>query len=208
MTTPNRSPSLRPAPAREFAIRVGAIEELFAPLDARPISERALTAEVRLHLLDQWDLAREARPSALTVYVTGGEPSRPHEEAASAAIHRDLRTQTRPYWRASPLARREKIAAWIGIVIFVISIAISTSIDRVSTAVLVAGISQGIVVVGWVALWDPVQRVAGDVIPHQFDRKRYAEFAEIDLRFVWQDTAVSALPEHDPSATPSTSSPR
>jgi hypothetical protein len=43
------------------------------------------------------------------------------------------------------------------------------------------------VVIGWVALWDPAQRVAGDIVPHYFVRKRYAELAEIELRFVWHN---------------------
>jgi hypothetical protein len=52
--------------------------------------------------------------------------------------------------------------------------------------VLIVGISQGIVVIGWVALWDPAQRLFLDIIPHHFARKRYAELAQIEVRFAWQ----------------------
>lgn len=187
-------------PGREFAIAVNSVEALFGPLDGHPIAQRSLNENVRLHLLDQWDRVREARPSALIVDVAEAERSPSDQEAARAAIRNDLRIHTRPLWRAAPLSRREKIAAWVGIVMFVISIAISTTIDRISTAALVAGVSQGIVVVGWVALWGPTQRVAVDVVPHHFDRKRYAEFAEIDLRFVWPDATIPAAPARDAPA--------
>ena len=72
-------------------------------------------------------------------------------------------------------------------VIFLITIVVSTSLDNASTAALIAGISQAIVVIGWVALWDPAQRVAGDIVPHYFLRKRYAELVEIELQFIWHD---------------------
>jgi hypothetical protein len=46
-------------------------------------------------------------------------------------------------------------------------------------------VSQGILVLGWVALWQPASRVVGEVVPHLFNRRRYAEFADIDVRIVW-----------------------
>jgi len=170
----------------EFAIRVGSIDGLFAPLDARPIVERSLDEDVRLHLLDEWENVRQARPSTLTVYAPAVERSRTDEAAVSAAVRADLRAYTRRLRKADPLSRRDRIAAWVGITIFLLSIVVSTLLERITSDVIVAGVSQGIVVVGWVALWVPAQRLAVDVLPHHFARKRYAEFAEIELRFVWQ----------------------
>ena len=43
--------------------------------------------------------------------------------------------------------------------------------------------------IAWVALWDRAQRVAGDIVPHYFLRKRYEELAEIEVRFVWHGAA-------------------
>ncbi|MGI8507076.1 MAG: hypothetical protein ACR2MK_09815 [Solirubrobacteraceae bacterium] len=170
----------------EFAIRVASIDGLFAPLDARPIAERSLDEDVRLHLLDEWEDVREARPSTLTVYAPAGERSGTDEEAVSAAVRANLRAYTRRLRKADPLSRRDRIAAWVGITIFLLSIVVSTLLDRVTSDVIVAGVSQGIVVVGWVALWVPAQRVAVDVLPHHFARKRYAEMAEVEVRFAWQ----------------------
>jgi hypothetical protein len=173
----------------ELAIRVQAIDDLFLPLDARPLAERTLRPEVRLKLLDEWDHVRGARSQASspTIYIHAPATQRPgtDEGAVSTAVRADLHAHTRRLHHANPLTYRERIAVWAGIVIFLITIAISTVLDRISSEVLVAGISQGIVVIGWVALWDPAQRVAGDIIPHYFARKRYAELADIDLRFAW-----------------------
>jgi hypothetical protein len=179
----------------EFAIRVASIDGLFAPFDARPVAERSLDEDVRLHLLDEWEWARDARPSILTVYAPAVERSHTDENAVKAALRADLRAYTRRLRQAAPLSRRDRIAAWVGIAIFLLSIAVGTSLDRITDNVFVAGISQGIVVVGWVALWAPAQRVVVDILPHHFARKRFAEFAEIEVRFAWEDAPHAARGE-------------
>ena len=51
----------------------------------------------------------------------------------------DLCAHTRRLHHANPLNRRERIAVWSGVVIFLITIAVSTALDKASTAELVAG---------------------------------------------------------------------
>jgi hypothetical protein len=172
---------------RDFAIRIAAIDDLFVAFDARPVAERPLRDEVRLWLLDEWENVRHARPSILHVHAPATERAATDERAVGVAVRADLRAHTRRLHYANPLNRRERIAVWAGVLIFLITIAVSTLFDKEFTGVLIAGISQGIVVIGWVALWDPAQRVAGDIVPHYFLRKRYAEIAEVELRFAWYD---------------------
>ena len=121
----------------------------------------------------------------MTIYAPASERADTDERAVSRAVGTTLRAYTRRLRKADPLSRRDRIAAWVGTTIFVLTIVVSTSLDRLTTDVLIAGVSQGIVVIGWVALWNPAERVVGDVIPHQFARKRYAEIAELELRFGW-----------------------
>jgi hypothetical protein len=182
---------------RPYAIRIPAIEDLFVAFDARPVAERPLRDEVRLWLLDEWEHVRHAQPATLHVHAPATDRLATDEQAVGVAVRADLRAHTRRLHHANPLNRRERIAVWAGVVIFLITIAVSTALDKTSTAVLIAGISQATVVIGWVALWDPAQRVAGDIVPHYFLRKRYAELAEIELRFVWHDPPA---PSPSPSA--------
>lgn len=174
----------------EFAIRVRSIDDLFAALQAGPVSERALDDDVRYHLLDEWERVRNTAPSTLTVYAPASERYVTDEEAVTRAIRADLSRNTRQLHKAFPLSRRDKIVAVTGIVVFFISIVVSTLLEELSDAVPIIGISQAIVVVGWVALWPPAQSVVVDLIPHHFDRKRYAEFADIELRFAWEETRM------------------
>jgi hypothetical protein len=170
----------------EFSIRLSGIDELWWPLDAAPVPRRDLSADVRWALLDDWERVRKNPPPFLTLYAPVADRERTDEAAVRAAIHRSIRRSSGRLRDIDPLSRHEAIAAWIGIVVLFLSIVASTALERASDAVLVAGLSQGILVLGWVALWNPAARFVVEVVPHVFNRRRFAEFTDIDVRFVWQ----------------------
>ena len=172
----------------QFAIRVPSIDSLFVPFDARPVADRELAEEVRLFLLDQWELVRyeDEPPKVLTIYVPEGERSETDPEAVKSAIHTTIETFTGPYRHAVPMTRRQRVTALVGTIVFLASIVVSTILERLTNDALIAGLSQGIVVIGWVALWAPAQYVVVDALPHRRLRERYAEFADVDVRLAWE----------------------
>ena len=173
------------ASRHEFAIRLTSIDQLFWEFDARPIAEREISADARWAMLDEWDRVRELEPSTLVIYAPASDRAATDEDAISRAIHSSLDSASGPLKRVDPLSRQEKISLRLGLVFWFASILFSTGIDRSSQDVLAEGISQGIVVVGWVALWPPAARFMTEVVPHLFNRRRFAEFADIAVRFVW-----------------------
>jgi hypothetical protein len=170
---------------REFAIRVSSIDALFWDFDARPVAERTLSGDARWHLLDEWERVRHAEPSHLTLYAPESDRASTDEEAVRNAIWTSLRKSSGPLRRVDPLSRQEKVAAWIGVAVLLACVMASTAMDRATDDVFVTGLSQGILLVGWVALWRPAERFVVEVVPHVFNRRRFAEFADIDVRFVW-----------------------
>jgi hypothetical protein len=173
------------ASRHEFAIRLTSIDQLFWEFDARPIAEREISADARWAMLDEWDRVRELEPSTLMIYAPASDRAATDEDAISRAIHSGLDSASGPLKRVDPLSRQEKISLRLGLIFWFASILFSTGIDRSSQDVLAEGISQGIVVVGWVALWPPAARFMTEVVPHFFNRRRFAEFADIAVRFVW-----------------------
>jgi hypothetical protein len=169
----------------EFAIRLSRVDDLFFAFDAKPVAERQLVDEVHAHLLDEWERLRDRPPSTLVVYAPEEERERTDEAAVRAAISGDIRASREPLRRAGPLSRRERNALWIGVVIMFATIVVSTLLERATNDVLVEGVSQGIVVFGWVALWAPAAHFVTDVLPHYFNRRRYREFADVDVRMEW-----------------------
>jgi hypothetical protein len=170
----------------EFAIRVSAVDDLFEPFDACPVAERRLAWEARAHVLDRWEWTRPAEDPVLLIYAPAGERADTDEAAVQTAVRADMRTNTQPLRRANPLNRHDRLAIWSGTIIFLISIVISTTLDDETHAVLIAGLSQAIVVIGWVALWEPAARLVGETLPHRYTRRRYAELTDVRVEFRWQ----------------------
>ena len=170
----------------QLSIRVSSVDDLFLPFDASPMAERRLNDEARYHLLDRWELVRPAEHPVLVVYAPERERAETDEQAVQTAVRADMRINTRPLNHAYPLNRHDRLALWAGVAIFLLTVVISTALDEDSSGVLIAGIAQAIVVVGWVALWDPAKRLFGERIPHRLTRRRYAELSDLEVRFRWQ----------------------
>src|SRR5919109_849173 len=173
------------SPPREFAIRVSSVDALFWEFDARPVPERTLSGDVRWYLLDEWERVRQAEPPHLTVYAPQSDRAETDEDAVRQAIWSSLRKSSGPLRRIDPLSRQERVAAWIGVAVLLICVIASTAIDKATDNVFISGLSQGILLVGWVALWRPAERFVVEVMPHVVNRRRFAEFADIEVRFVW-----------------------
>jgi hypothetical protein len=180
----SRKEDARPSD-NEFALRLGSIDDLFWPFDAAPVAERKLNEDVRWALLDDWERVRRRPPRELVIYAPETDRSRTDPDAIIASIRRSLHSASGRLREIDPLTRHELVAGRIGIGALFGSIVVSTALDRTSENVLIEGVSQGILVLGWVALWRPAARFVGEVVPHLFNRRRYAEFANIDVRIVW-----------------------
>jgi hypothetical protein len=169
----------------DFAIRVDSIASLFNPFDARPVRSRRIADEVREYLLDEWDRLRDDEPAELVLHAPRAERDDTDEDAVRVAICDNLRRAAEPRRRGERLPRSQKVSMRVGLIFLFLSIAISTVLDQNSDDVIVQGISQAIVVAGWVALWAPAAYFALEVAPHAMNRRRFREFAEIPVRFVW-----------------------
>ena len=174
----------RRAPS-EFAIRLASIDDLFEPYDARPVAERPLNYDARTELLDAWERSRDSGPRFLTLEVPESERAVTDEQAVRESIASTLELASGPLGHLDPLSRSDRVAAAIGLATFFLTIVVSTALDQLSDNPFLQGLSQAILLLGWVALWDPAARLVTEVMPHVFNRRRYAEFADIDVRFAW-----------------------
>lgn len=128
---------------------------------------------------------RKDPPPSLVVWAPAAERAGADEAGLRAAIGRSLQAASRPLRIADPMPRSERLASRIGLALLFVCIAISTALDRSSEDVFVEGISQGILVLGWVSLWLPAERFVAGTIPHYFNRRRFAEFAGIAVELRW-----------------------
>jgi hypothetical protein len=169
----------------EFALRLPEADALFYEFDARPVAERPMRDDVHAHLLDQWELVRDKRPNALTLILPASEREGTDENGVKTAIHADLRASCGPLRQAGPLSRRDRITLAMGLTALVICLGLATVLERLTDDLVVAGIAQGITLIGWVAMWAPADHFFQAIVPHALNRRRYRELADLDVRFNW-----------------------
>ena len=141
--------------------------------------------DVHDHLLDVWERVRDSPPGALTIILPASERASTDEDGVRAAIRADLRASCGPLRHAGPLSRRDRLTLVVGLFALVVTIGVSTVLVRLTDDLVVAGIAEGITLIGWVAMWGPADHFFTAVVPHAFNRRRYREFADLDVRFSW-----------------------
>jgi hypothetical protein len=169
----------------QFAIRVPSLDYLLDPYSAEPLGRRPLTDDVRERILDAWIDTRDERPERLTVEVPS-ELRRPGlGEELEGAIRSDLRETAAETSKLRIYSRSELRQAQIAFAFLIACLLVSNEIDDAwgdhSAADTVA---QGLVVLGWVALWGPADRLFR-ALTRRLTHKRYRELAEVPIEVSW-----------------------
>jgi hypothetical protein len=104
----------RPA-GNDFAVRLESTDDLFSEFDARPLAERAISADFIWALLDEWERVRRRDPAALVIYVPASERDTTDEEAVATALRSSLVKASGPLRHIDPLSRQEKVSIGLGL---------------------------------------------------------------------------------------------
>jgi len=82
--------------------------------------------------------------------------------------------------------RSERREATIAFLFLVVCLMLSAAIDQATeNDALFVAVSQGLVVLGWVAMWQPAQ-VFFSGATRRLSHKRYAELAAVPIEVVWR----------------------
>jgi hypothetical protein len=169
----------------KFGIRVASVDELLDPYSVEAVEHRPLRDEVRDLILYEWIDTREERPSSLVVQMPADQRRPDLDRHLSTAIRSDLEETYEESGRLRSFTHSERHEAWIGIGFLVVCLTISGMLDRLADGnELLEGISQGIVVLGWVALWRPAERYVR-AVSRRLNRRRYRELSEVPIEIVW-----------------------
>jgi hypothetical protein len=169
----------------EFGIRVSSVDDLLDPYSVEPVEKRPLRDDVRDLILYEWIDTREERPTRLVVQMPASQRRPELDRRLSAAIRDDLEQTYAESGRIRTFTRSERHEAWIGLGLLVICRTIAGAIDRSANETgLLDSISQGIVLLGWVALWRPAERYVR-AVSRRLNRRRYRELAQVSIEFDW-----------------------
>jgi hypothetical protein len=169
----------------EFAIRVPSIDDLLDPHSAEPVERRPLQEDVRERILLAWVDTRHEKPDHLTVEMPAQIQAPGVTEALESAIRADLEAtyeESKHLHAFTPGQRRE---AGVAFTFLVICLLASSLIDKVTANhALFTAISQGLVVLGWVAMWQPAQQVF-HAVSRRMSRKEYRQLSIVPIEIEW-----------------------
>lgn len=168
-----------------FAIRANSVADLFDPYSPEPIERRPLEDIARQRILRTWIDTKHERPERLTVELPAAEHSEYLDARVREAIRHDLveTYQASRRWRTS--TRGERRETRVAFAFMVVCLFASSIIDNIEeSAALLNSLSQGLVVLGWVALWQPADRMFR-AVARRLNRSRYRELAEVPIEIAW-----------------------
>jgi hypothetical protein len=170
----------------EFAIRVPSVDELLDAYSVEPLERRPLRDEVRERILRAWIDTREERPRHLTVQLPTDERRPGLESDLEAAIRNDLSQTYEASKRLHIFTRGERREAEVAFLFLVVCLLASSLVDKATAnEALFTGISQGLLVLGWVAMWQPAQQVF-HAVSRRLSRKRYHELSQVPIEIAWE----------------------
>jgi hypothetical protein len=168
-----------------FAIRAPSLDELLDPYSVEPLDRRPLREDVRERILRAWIDARRERPSHLSVELPATEKRERLGPSLQTAIRNDFVATYEASKGFHVFTRGERREAEIAFLFLIVCLLASSLVDRATAnEALFIGISQGLVVLGWVAMWQPAQQVF-EAVSRRLNHGRYRELSEVPIEIVW-----------------------
>ncbi len=127
---------------------------------------------------------RSAR-AHLTVELPADQRRAGLDADLSEAIRNDLARTYEASKRLHFFTRGERREAEVAFLFLVVCLLASSLVDKLTAnQALFTSISQGLVVLGWVAMWQPAQQVFHGV-SRRLSRKRYRELSQVPIEIAW-----------------------
>jgi hypothetical protein len=168
-----------------FAIRAPSVDDLLDPYSAEPVDRRPLRDDVRDRILQAWIDTREQRPSHLSVELPVEQKRDDLGADLEAGIRNDLVATYEASRRLRVFTRAERREAQVAFTFLVVCLVASSLIDSATrNDAIFSSISQGLVVLGWVAMWQPAQQVF-HAISRMLSRGRYRELSQVPIEIAW-----------------------
>lgn len=164
-------------------LRLDSVAQLFNSLDPAPFLAKDLD-----HDAEEWivgaltELSEDRRPR-IVIYLPAHEAASREAQGLPAAIHNYFA------YRAENAARDLRVEFQRGRVSLMIGLAFLAACTGLRELLLIAlpdnvfqrGLNEGLLIVGWVAMWRPLEIYLYDWWPHRRRRRLFERLARIDI---------------------------
>ena len=170
-------------------MHVGRLSQLFDALDPAPLRERALAPNAERYILGCAGKQQSTEPWRLLLHFP--ESLRPYTSDATDAIHEHFRRSHAEGER--DFRRRLRIgglalAAAVGVLFA--SFGLRSLLVDLESRALVQGLGEGLLILGWVAMWRPVEILLFEHWESHLNHTVLSRLASIPIEFVFGPMAV------------------
>ncbi len=175
----DRNPS--PGAVTEIEIRLTTLDQLFNSLDASPFYEKELDGDAEEYIVGSVDEIPLQKPLALVLQLPMSlSPSQIKSVQDAVRNHFIYRlAETRRRFRFQ--LREGRIALLIGLVFLFSCVAVREILSAPGRGTVPQILAEGLLILGWVAMWRPLQIFLYDWWPIRHQARLYAKLAAMPV---------------------------
>ena len=170
-------------------IRIRSLAQLFDALDPAPLQERALDRGAESYILACAGTHRPAESLRLLVHFPGS--LRAHAAGATDAIHEHFRRAHAQGERR--FRRRLRIGGFtlaVALGVLASSFGLRSLLSNIEEPAVIQGLGEGLLILGWVAMWRPVEILLWEHWESHLDHALLERLASVPVEFVFQPDAA------------------
>ncbi|HEY7041279.1 MAG TPA: hypothetical protein VID28_20590 [Methylomirabilota bacterium] len=162
-------------------IRLSQPQQLFNSLDPSPFHERDLDEDAEQYIVDSADEYPLDQPLTLVVYLPTGQAPSKAPDLATGIHHYFAYRADETRRRLRIFFREGRIALVVGVTFLFVCIALRQLIVMATKGLLADIADEGLYIVGWVAMWRPLEIFLYDWRPIRRRQRLFAKLAEIPV---------------------------
>ncbi len=166
----------------DIELRVQKLEQLFDTLDPAPFHDKALDRNVDAYLLESAAEYSVSTPLRVMIYAPAEMAA--HIKDIERAVHTHFALATQQAERRHRRRRGVgRLALFTGLTILVLALALRSWLKSVSNPFAEA-LSEGLMILAWVALWRPIETIGFDSWEARQQRRLLAKLARVEIGHV------------------------
>jgi hypothetical protein len=169
-------------------LRLRELGQLFNSMDPSPFLDRDLDANAEAFIATRAREFPPGRPVKLIIHVTGTSPTEKAADIESAVQHH-FAERAESKWREFRLLMRQgRTSLAIGLLFLAACLTISNLLERLADSPLAGIVNESFLIVGWVAMWRPLEIYLYDWWPLRAERRVFTRLSRMQVELVMPAT--------------------
>ena len=164
-------------------ININRLSQLFNSFDPSPFHERDLDKDAEEYIVGSAEEVSHRRPLALVIHLPSDQVPEPGRSDLTAAIHNYFAYREALERRRLRLLLHDgRIALGIGLTFLFFCVLLRQLISSLGYGTASEILSEGMLIIGWVAMWRPLEIFLYDWWPIRRDARLYDRLGRMPVR--------------------------